>query len=212
MSMPHETTVTCKRCGTTRSFIVWESLNVTLDREAKQNLLKGELTRFTCQKCGWSGLVVYSLLYHDMEKHLMIWLWTDAGDPDAKAVPPATLMKDYHLRYVATQNELIEKILIFDAGLDDRIIEFVKLLLYLQASERNQPFGGELFFGGLECDADGKESVGFEHVKTEGSETFAVPMEAYQNLATSLKRKFSGAMELDKWLRVDRNFARALIA
>lgn len=37
---------------------------------------------------------------------------------------------NYLIRVVRSQNELIEKIRIFDAGLDDRIIELFKLYVY----------------------------------------------------------------------------------
>ncbi len=94
-----------------------------------------------------------------MEKHLMMWLWTEPGEPDLNAVPPAALMKDYHLRFVATQNELVEKILIFGDGLDDRVIEFLKLILHAQASEGNHPLEGELFFAGLGGDRAGKSRL-----------------------------------------------------
>lgn len=212
MSTPHETTVTCQGCNATQSFTVWQSLNVTLDCDAKQRLLTGELTRFTCQKCGWSGPVIYPFLYHDMEKRLMVWLWTDAGEPDLKDVPPAALMKDYRLRLVASRNQLVEKILIFDDDLDDRVIEFLKLILHAQASEGNHPLEGELFFAGLGTDSDGKESVEFEHVMDTGNQALAVPVESYQMLAGSLSPKLSTATGLDNWLRVDRNFAQALMA
>lgn len=94
MSLPKETTVTCDQCHKAHPFTDWESLNVTLDAECKQQLLKGQLTQFTGPACGWSGEVLYPMLYHDMEKRLMIWLWPAEGDPEAAAMPSPTSILD----------------------------------------------------------------------------------------------------------------------
>jgi hypothetical protein len=40
--------------------------------DAKEKLINGELTIFTCDACGYQVEMVYSILYHDMEKKLMI--------------------------------------------------------------------------------------------------------------------------------------------
>ena len=47
---------------------LWESVNVKLDPNLKDDLLKQRLNVFFCEKCEWSGSVDVSMLYHDMEK------------------------------------------------------------------------------------------------------------------------------------------------
>jgi hypothetical protein len=211
MSMPKQVSVTCKQCAKEHSFTAWESLNVTLDRDAKGQLLKGDLTRFKCPDCGWSGNVFYPMLYHDMERQLMIWLWTGSGDPDIASIPVMGLMNDYQFRIVSTCNHLIEKILIFDTGLDDRMVEFFKFLLQVQASQSDHPLSGEILFGAVERSPDGTESLGFEHLTETGSGSFTVPRQAYQQLAESLASKLPALQtQAGKWLRVDRAFAESL--
>jgi hypothetical protein len=39
------------------------------------------------------------MLYHDMKKQLMIWLWCAPGDPDSAAAPAAGFMKDYQKEF-----------------------------------------------------------------------------------------------------------------
>jgi hypothetical protein len=209
MSLPQQTTETCRECGDTQPFTIWQSLNVTLEREAKEKLLNGELTRFNCQKCQWSGPVIYSFLYHDMEKHLMIWHWAEEGEPDMTALPPAGMIKDYQLRYVGNPNELTEKILLFDAGLDDRVLEVLKLIIRIQSNERQRPLDGILLFAGLQKDSNGKLTIGFEHISDAGHQAFGLPFESYQQLAKSFEAKHSQVTNPDKkWLRVDQDFAR----
>jgi rRNA maturation protein Nop10 len=93
MSIPIKTTATCQQCGETQPFTLWRTLNATLDPEAKARLLKGELTLFTCQKCGRSENVSYPMLYNDVKAHLLVWLWPSSGGPEPKAVPCAEQME-----------------------------------------------------------------------------------------------------------------------
>ena len=46
MSMPSPVSVTCEQCAKEPPFTAWESLHVTLDRDATEQLLKGERIRF----------------------------------------------------------------------------------------------------------------------------------------------------------------------
>src|SRR5579859_2285891 len=114
MSIPKTTTVTCKQCGTEGAFTAWQSLNVTLNREEKTKLMSGALTKFVCPKCNWSADVVYPLLYHDMEKKLMIWLWPGTGEPETGGMPFRKGMQEYRFRIVGSRVELMEKVFIFD--------------------------------------------------------------------------------------------------
>jgi hypothetical protein len=213
MSMPRQIPVTCKQCAKEHPFTAWESLNVTLDRKAKDQLLKGDLTRFECPDCGWSGNVVYPMLYHDMEKHFMIWLWTESGDLEPTSVPPTQLMRDdYRFRIVGTCIQLIEKVRVFDTDLDDRLLELFKFLLQVQASQGDHPLLGEILFGALERSENGAQSISFEHLTEAGSECLAFPMQAYQRVVGSLTSLLpSRRHQVGQWLRVDRAFAESLV-
>jgi len=43
----------------------------------------------------------------------------------------------YTYRFVKTQDELREKALIFDCGLDDRVVEYLKIIFHAQLIEQN---------------------------------------------------------------------------
>lgn len=129
MSATAETNVACGGCGVTQPFVYRSSVNVSLYPNLKEELLGGKLNRFKCSHCGWCGEVSVSLLYHDMENQLMIWLFPGEKAPAAGALPIDPTMGNYRYRVVQTNNQLREKIYIFDAGLDDQIIEFYKLTL-----------------------------------------------------------------------------------
>ena len=138
MSLENKTTATCPQCKEPGEFTVWSSINTTLDPDKKAAVMDGSLFLFTCPKCGAKTIAVYPCLYHDMEKKLMIYLApTDAAFQDAMRSSATTadndLMKTvgagYIRRIVRTVNELREKVMIFEAGLDDRIVELFKSLL-----------------------------------------------------------------------------------
>jgi hypothetical protein len=212
MSRPVQETITCKGCGSQQRFTLWTSLNVTLNREEKQQLIKGELTRFVCGKCGWSGEVVYPLLYHDMEQHLMFWLVPGGGELDTSALPSGGPMQGYAFRWVATRNELIEKILLFERGLDDRAVEFFKLLVRAECQAREHPITGTLLFADTGLTAEGEPLIRFEHLTDDGAESLEMPLASFNSMRESLAdRLASGSSEEGKWLRIDSAYAKSLL-
>src|SRR3954467_4039301 len=124
MSMPTPIPVTCPGCQHEQDFTAWRSLNVTLDRDHTADLISGKLTRFTCDRCGHTAEVVYPMLYHDMDRRLMVWMSpphpaaAGAGaEAEEEEMPPPDAMlgaggEGYVFRRVGTRNELVEKVFI----------------------------------------------------------------------------------------------------
>ena len=56
-------------------FVIWQSLNATLNPEAKADMMESCLFEHKCPKCGHVDSYTYDLLYHDMESMLMIQLY-----------------------------------------------------------------------------------------------------------------------------------------
>ena len=100
----------------------------------KEKVLNQSIFLYTCPSCGETFRLNYSTLYHQMEDLVMIYL-----------VPESEVKKTYEIFYeknaladyrtekylyriVTSANQLVEKIQIFDAGKDDRVMELVKLL------------------------------------------------------------------------------------
>jgi len=55
------TDLVCPECGSEQEFEIFDSVNVSLDPDAKQKLINGELTIFTCDECGYKVEVLYLL-------------------------------------------------------------------------------------------------------------------------------------------------------
>ena len=122
---------------------IWNTVNATLDSELKKALVKGELNVFKCDKCGIETEIPNYLLYHDMDKQVMIWLMypKEDGSIPVELAPTEDLFvqlpREYRFRIVRSRLELVEKILILDDELDDTIIEVLKLLISREKSSEN---------------------------------------------------------------------------
>ena len=212
--------VNCPACGRAHELVAWQSLNVTLDPDEKPRLLDGSLTRFTCEGCGHTADLVYPLLYHDMDKQLMLWLLPEGGDEgagdksDPDELPPTmrkTLGPGYTFRRVGSHNELREKVYVSDAGLDDRVIEVVKLILWEQMPEDQKPQDGELLFGGVVREEDG-ERLAFTILTPAGGTGLTVPRDPlYAGSAEAFVSRAPAGTPGEGWPRVDREYALRLL-
>lgn len=119
----------CRRCGTEKEVPSLNIINTESNPELKEKLLSGRLFLWSCPHCGADNLVKYPLLYHDPAQKLLLWL-TD-GIPEveekmAKTIAAEEGLQDYTARIVDTPGEMMEKIKIADAGLDDVAMEICK--------------------------------------------------------------------------------------
>ena len=141
MSHPSALPISCPKCQTVQQFMIWDSLNATLNPDEKAQLLKSELARFTCDVCGHTEQVTYPFLYHDMQHSFLVWLIPpNLPAPDDRALENLNNFgTNYRMRTVETQAQLIEKIVIFEADLDDRIVELAKIVVagMLPPEDRN---------------------------------------------------------------------------
>lgn len=148
MSRISEVKVTCSKCQKESDFQIWQSINVQLDPEMKEKVLNGEAFLFKCPECGAVTQINYMTLYHDMEKQFMVYLAPDDEETikeTAEALSETIRLSDdfnleddyakYKLRIVTSLMELQEKIYIFEAGLDDRVIEIMKVVFLGMMSE-----------------------------------------------------------------------------
>ncbi len=136
MSLKTFDTISCTQCHREGKFPVWSSINTKLNPEMKEAVRNGSAFRFTCPYCGNSRDIDYGFLYHQMEDHLMIHYVSRFDNFDevyktynTSQEPNMEKLKEfnYTVRIVRSKDEFKEKLTVFDAGLDDRIIELQKL-------------------------------------------------------------------------------------
>ena len=134
MSRHHMEKITCPSCHHEGNFEVWDSINTVLDPEMKEKVLNQSIFLYTCPNCGETFRLNYPTLYHQMEDLIMIYLVSESVVAETydlfygEHTMADFRTKKYLNRIVTSANQLVEKIQIFDADKDDRIMELVKLL------------------------------------------------------------------------------------
>ena len=111
----------CCGCGNAHEVDFISSVNTSHNPELKEKLVNGELFTWDCPHCGKKNIICRPFLFHDTEEKVMLLL-TDLP------LKSEDLPEGYRGRLVKSVGELIEKIKIFDAGLDDIIIELCKYI------------------------------------------------------------------------------------
>jgi hypothetical protein len=151
MTMIRETPVQCPDCGRESRATIYSSVNVGLYPSLKEQLLSGELLQWQCEGCGARRLNVYPILYHDMVRGILIQRISPPYAPTLQALAAAlpseadcrsckSLRSDYRFRVVREFDDLLEKIRILEAGLDDRAIEWEKCLYSKLAAATDDEF------------------------------------------------------------------------
>ena len=211
--------VRCPDCNTESPFTLYRSLNVTLNPAEKQTLLAGQLFRFKCPNCGAATQVLYPMLYHDMQRKLMIWMIPDDGsgasppaEPVGPGLPKGGAMEGYRTRSVNSANELLEKVLIFDAELDDLTLEMLKIIIAFQAEAAGEPKDAKIFFAKAGHDASGAEQLVFAVVTPRGTRNAAIAREPmYSSSALAAAEMSSRHPPPGNWPRVDAVYLKRIM-
>lgn len=121
--------VTCPHCQAESEVKPIDHINIDRTPELRQKVQDLSCFRVECPNCGETVLAVQPCLYHDMSNQFMVWLW-----PEEESAPRAEFdpLAGYKLRIVDSLNAFREKISVLELGLDDRAVELMKLLLFMQ--------------------------------------------------------------------------------
>lgn len=131
MSMCEIKNIRCERCGTMMSFTVWKTLNSKQNPKETQEMLNDQLFKSICPNCHSEWTIVYPMLYQDAESLVWIQLVSREQEDEYRQtyldfIRQSNFMPK-HFRIVHTVEDLREKANIFKVGLDDRIIELMKV-------------------------------------------------------------------------------------
>lgn len=153
MSRMERVIITCPECQKQEEFVIWSSINTDLSPELKSAVLDGSLFIFKCPCCNAQTRIDYSCLYHQMDDKIMIQYAADdktakqfcditSGKGPLQSITESVIQGSYLLRVVRSQEQFREKIAIFDAGFDDRLVELYKIIFL--SSYRSRRPNGEL--------------------------------------------------------------------
>jgi hypothetical protein len=189
MAIKGTVAVHCPACGVSQDVTLVQSLNARDDVALVDRLLAGELNVLACA-CGRRTLLEAKLLFHDPER--AYFCQACPGGEDAMVAGErafATIGAEATRRLVPSQNALLEKVLILRAGLDDAVVEVLKVLLL---ASRGEDLNRVLLFEKVDRDA--------MHVRWQlpPDQQMASPFAGYEKLAASKPPAPGGEMRVDR--------------
>ena len=63
---------TCPKCGNRQEATLWDSINVRLNPELREKLLKHEINIFKCGSCDTVAFIGHPFLYNDMRRNYCV--------------------------------------------------------------------------------------------------------------------------------------------
>lgn len=180
-------TVKCGRCGKSSRVGVYRVINVGENPELKDKVTSGDLFVHECPFCGHREVIKYNLLYHDPDGRLLVCLSDKAMTIEG--------MEGYTGRLVSDVGSLIEKIKIFDAGLDDVVVELCK---FVTAQEIGRDVS--LKFLGM----DGADhDITLTYPENGEMEMLKIGFNVYEDCAGIVNRNPGMKEEAEGFLRID---------
>lgn len=155
--------------------------------------------RLSCPGCGLELDAPHECMYRSFEKGLMIRLIIKADEPP----PQIPGVDEYTLRTVTSLRDLIEKIRIFDAGLNDAVIEMSKLTM---AAANTALHDAHLQFQTI----DDRGDLTFAAIAKElPSRLLTIPAALYdRNLRNTSHNLVPESEQKGKWLLIDRDYIK----
>lgn len=164
----------CRNCGEARNVAFEGIINVASRPELKEKVAGGDYFTWECPHCGARNLITsVPCLYHDAGERLMLVL-------SAQGLRLEDIPEGYTCRLVDSVGQLIEKVRIAGAGLDDVVMELCK---YITAQELRKDV--DLKF----VKTDGADSeISFTYPQNGEMEMIAVGFNVYEDCAGIVSR------------------------
>ncbi len=198
--------IICPKCENSDKITMQIGMVNTNTGNVKEQILDESLFDWQCPNCGYNAQITYPLVYSDPIKNYMLILTPVAGQ--SANIKSVDVLENATKRRVKSLAELKEKILIFDAELDDIAIELVKESLSLAVKESYNASKVKLYFAKQNEDKSLDFAIFLSGKKTAIYQT--AKYELYvQFLELLLALEFSE--DMGEFLRVGPSLARKII-
>ncbi|NCA82493.1 MAG: hypothetical protein EOM72_07060 [Opitutae bacterium] len=145
MSQKRTHEIACPFCGREQEVALWDSINVDSEPELREALLLNRVNRVECAGCGKGFRIDKPLVYRDREQDIFVHFDPLTGGRaladveksfrEAMAELNRLLPKDVpppEAHLVVEWSELIERVFLLEEGLDARLVEHIKYMLFQQ--------------------------------------------------------------------------------
>ena len=130
--------IRCPKCNAVLEMEMWNKLEMPYDENQKDKVMNNTFFKVKCDACGMSLPMMYDFEYNDLERKFLIWVVPQMTEAEKGRIMNFNKRLEtdralqlaqggYRYRIVQTDNDLREKVLIFEEGLDDRFIETMKI-------------------------------------------------------------------------------------
>lgn len=197
--------ISCPRCGQQEVITIVSGINATDNPEFKPKILDETFFDWSCKRCGYTAQMSYPMVYHDPKGGYMVALYRTGTKGNAVEAGPE--ISGIIKRRVKNLAELKEKILIYDAGLDDVAVELNKNALCTIIKESYNTNKIKAYFSKV-CDDGGIEFAIFMGNRPDPV-YHATKKEVYDQSAEVLRSLNFG--ESNEFLRVGPTLAEKLL-
>ena len=212
MSKNHIEKIKCPKCNTESEMLVWETMDTSTDPQLKAQIRNGDCFGWHCPNCDNKSLIFYPTIYHQVNEHYIICYVP--GNPSSAVEYMKNINENnqsgydfndnYTKRVVSDINQLREKLLILDEGLDDRIIEIMKVFAMAEIQKSFSDLTvAEIYFN-KEQDGTYNLAVKFDNGQW-GSTDFA--MDSYDQVV----KTFKTSLAVDDEVIIDTEWAISMI-
>ena len=152
MSISRTVNISCPSCGVQQDVELYDAINVSTEPELKDALMLNQLNRVECPDCELSFRVDLPMLYNDPQNNVLIY-WVPETEETTReeileefdrsmekmneVMPPDAEMPK--VRLVTSRVELVELIFMIEAGLNQRVVEYVKYSIFTRNLDSVDP-------------------------------------------------------------------------
>jgi len=148
MSKKRAHEIACPFCGHEQRVELWDSIDVNMEPELRDALLLNRINNIECEKCDKRFRIDKPLVYQDREQDIFIHFDPLVGSRTLADVEASfstameemirLLPKDIPVPetgLVVEWSELVERVFMMEEGLDPRLVEHIKYMLFQQNPE-----------------------------------------------------------------------------
>ena len=119
----------CPYCHKTFEVQLYDVVNAE-DVDLKERCMSGDIFRVSCPHCKKDYLIQYPLVYIDQANRFILWLSQNEMGEALRAYTKN--MKGYKFRRCESIAQFVEKIQIFEDGIDDVMVELAKYDCFIE--------------------------------------------------------------------------------
>ncbi|HAB60702.1 MAG TPA: hypothetical protein DCE48_08380 [Lachnospiraceae bacterium] len=151
---------TCPSCKSEHMVTCYEQLGPN----KKEEVMSASFLQWDCNSCGHKVKLVYPTYYCNIEKEFVVFLRPNVSDVSCITEDEKEMFNGYTMRLCKTADTFVEKVRVFEAKLNDRAIELLKLITFAKIHVGNDTIQDIYFYrisehGSLEFTLMYKEDI-----------------------------------------------------